>query len=63
LVRGGTEGARIVGCEVSMITTRRFAFVRVLVIVTEALLISVALLYLAEHAGMSAVREAGGATF
>jgi hypothetical protein len=63
LVRGGTEAARIVGCEVRMITTRRFAFIRVLVIVTEALLISVALIYLAEYAGMSVVREAGGGTF
>ena len=63
LVRGGTEGAAVVGCEVRMITRRRSGFVGVLVIFTEALLISVALIYLAESAGMSPVREAGGAIF
>ena len=46
-----------------MITRRRFGFVRALVIFTEALLISVALIYVAEYAGMSPVREAGGAIF
>ncbi len=44
-----------------MITKRPFGFVRVLVVFTEALLISVALIYVAEYAGMSLVREAGGA--
>ena len=44
-----------------MITRLRFGFVSALVIFTEALLISVALIYLAEYAAMSPVREAGGA--
>ena len=44
-----------------MITRLRFGFVSALVIFTEALLISVALIYLAEYARMSPVREAGGA--
>jgi hypothetical protein len=35
----------------------------VLVVFTEALLISAALIYLAEFAGMSLIREAGGAIF
>jgi hypothetical protein len=46
-----------------MITRRRSGFVRVLVTFTEALLISGALIYLAEYAGMSLVREAGSAIF
>ena len=53
----------VVGSEVRMITRRRFGFVRALVIFTEALLISVALIYVAEYAGKSPVREAGGAIF
>jgi len=51
----------VVGSEVRMITRLRFGFVSALVIFTEALLISVALIYLAEYAAMSPVREAGGA--
>jgi hypothetical protein len=46
-----------------MTAKRRFGFLRVLVVITEALLISVALLYLAEYAGWPLVREAGGAIF
>jgi hypothetical protein len=46
-----------------MTTRRRFGFVRALVVFTEALLISAALIYLAEYAGMSLVREAGGGLF
>ena len=46
-----------------MITKRPFGFVRVLAVFTEALLISVALIYLAERAGMSLVRAAGGTIF
>ena len=44
-----------------MITRRPFGLVRVLVVSAEALLIAVALIYLTEYAGMSLVREAGGA--
>ncbi len=61
LVRGSTKDARVVDCEARVITRRPFGFVRVLVVFAEALLISVALTYLAEYAGMSLVREAGGA--
>jgi hypothetical protein len=46
-----------------MTTKRRFGPVRVLVVITEALLISAALLYLAEYAGLPLVREAGGGIF
>jgi hypothetical protein len=46
-----------------MTAKRRLGFVRALVVITEALLISVALIYLAEYVGMSLVREAGGAIF
>jgi hypothetical protein len=43
-----------------MIAKRRVGFVRVLVIVAEALVIAVALVYLAEYAAVPLVREAGG---
>ncbi len=46
-----------------MTAKRRLGFVRALVVFTEALLIAVALIYLADYAGISLVRKAGGALF
>jgi hypothetical protein len=46
-----------------MVKTRRFGLMHVLVIFTKAAIISGALIYLAENAGMSLVREAAGVIF
>jgi antibiotic biosynthesis monooxygenase (ABM) superfamily enzyme len=43
-----------------MTTNRPLDFVRVLVVVVEALLISFLLVYLAEYAAVPLVRQAGG---
>jgi hypothetical protein len=43
-----------------MTTRRQLSLVNVLVVLTEALLISLALVYLAEYAGAPLVRQAGG---
>ena len=43
-----------------MTAERRLGIVRALVVIVEALLIAVALVYLAEYAGLPVVREAGG---
>lgn len=51
----------VVGQEVSMTATRRFDLVKIFIVCAEAVLISLALVYLAEYAALPLVREAGGA--